>query len=546
MKFVTGTLILLVGALVCKIIGAVYRIPLSNVIGVEGLGIYQLIFPIYSLFLMVISGGISVALSKIVAEERANGNFKNAKKYLKVSVLSVFLISLTFSIIFYFCSGVFASFQGNEKAELGYRAVSFALLFAGLIPCFRGFFQGFENMLPTVLSQIFEQVSKVLFGLWLGMVLLPHGVEFAVLGTILGVSIGEFLSLAYLLIRYLISRKKTIPNENNEKVSSNFGCLKKIYKLSLPITLNSIIMPMILALDSVLIVNLLSSASGFTSGYSTSLYGVYSGVVNSLINFPSVFAIAIATAIVPSISFSISKGKESNKSIALSLKIVFLICLPCFFVFLIFAPEIVKILFPKNLNSFPDFLFITSSLLRLCSINVCYISLIYLSSAILQAYGKAYIPLFSLLFSGIVRVLFTVFLVSVPGLNIFGAVYASLIGFGLCSTFNIFKLKKISGFQIQKKEAFSMVSTCVIFGISLALFKMVFVDFNLVVNFLTSVCFSSVIFVLLIILMPTFSKSEYEFIPFGNKINYIRQKTFNKMFKKNFQGNNFNIGGNDE
>lgn len=137
-KFAKGALILLIGGIVCKFIGAFYRIPLSNILGAEGIGIYQLIFPIYSLFLIFASGGVPIALSKLVAGCRARGEVGRAKRYLIQSLIILLIISIVFSVLFLFLGSKIATFQGNANASLGYVGVAIALVFASVLTAFRG------------------------------------------------------------------------------------------------------------------------------------------------------------------------------------------------------------------------------------------------------------------------------------------------------------------------------------------------------------------------------------------------------------------------
>ena len=160
-----GVIVLLFANFLCKFLGAFYRIPLSNILGAEGIGIYQLIFPIYSIFLILVSGGISTTLAKIIAKERANGDENKIYCYLKIAFVFTFVFSFIIAAFFLAFASNIAGFQGNLNAKLGYEIISAAVVFSSLITVFRGYFQGYEKMAPTAISQIIEQVFKLVLGL---------------------------------------------------------------------------------------------------------------------------------------------------------------------------------------------------------------------------------------------------------------------------------------------------------------------------------------------------------------------------------------------
>ena len=131
-KILGGAFILLVAGIICKLLGAFYRIPLSNILGSEGIGIYQLVFPVYSLILILSSGGVPIALSKIVAECRARGETERAKRFLLIAFLLLFVWSGIFSVVVVFCNEYIAARQGNSLAATGYIAISVALVFSSI------------------------------------------------------------------------------------------------------------------------------------------------------------------------------------------------------------------------------------------------------------------------------------------------------------------------------------------------------------------------------------------------------------------------------
>lgn len=157
-KLVGGAAVLAVGSIIAKLIGAFYRVPLTNILGAEGMGIYQLVFPVYALFMTLSTAGIPTALSRIVAEHRARG--EGAKKYLAAALLTLVALSALAGILVTALSRVLAEWQGNPAAAGGYVAIAPAIFFVGVIAGLRGWFQGEMYMLPTALSTSWSRRSN--------------------------------------------------------------------------------------------------------------------------------------------------------------------------------------------------------------------------------------------------------------------------------------------------------------------------------------------------------------------------------------------------
>ena len=159
-SFVLSAVILALGGFFAKAIGALYKIPLTNILGSAGMGLYYLVFPVYSLVITFCSSGINVALSTEVAKCRRNRNRYNEQKLLRVALVLSFCLSLLFTIIILLISKPLANFQGNINAYLGYVAIAPAIILSSIIATLRGYFQGVENMVPTTVSMIVEQIIK--------------------------------------------------------------------------------------------------------------------------------------------------------------------------------------------------------------------------------------------------------------------------------------------------------------------------------------------------------------------------------------------------
>jgi stage V sporulation protein B len=434
--FVKGAVILAAAGVICRLLGVVFRIPLSNIVGNYGIGLYQLVFPLYSLLLIISSAGVPVALSKIVARERDNP--AECKKILFNAVISLGVIGIIVSALFAVFARQIAALQGESDIWVLYTAIAPSVFFVWFISAFRGYFQGLSNMVPTAVSQIVEQIFKVGVGLTLAVLLVKKSVLWAVFGAVLAVSVSEFVAVILLFIIYLRVRKPK-PAAKTKKARLDFGVIKRIFVTSAPITLMSIVFPLVLMFDSFFIVPALQH-SGIKNA--TELYGVSSGAVHTLINLPTVVGMAIAAALVPMVARYFKQGQTAEmKSKAKSaVWTVFAFAVFCALVYFIFAPLILKILYAGAFRGRPEEFDIGVRLLRIESAAIILICLTQVITSILQGVDKSRWPLLGLLAGGAGKILFEIFLIKKIGIA--AVSISNVLCFGVALSVNIIIVAK--------------------------------------------------------------------------------------------------------
>lgn len=444
-----GSIILVIAGLVGKALGAVFRIPLSNILGAEGIGIYQMIFPVFSLALIICSGGVSVTVAHTIAKIRASGSGGEKKVFYKGFFFTL-ITSLLFGLAFFFLGDNISLVQGNALAGTGYKMVAVALVFSSLLASFRGLFQGYQNMLPTASSQIIEQVFKVVFGLVFAYFFVEKSVELGVVGAFLGISIAEIFAFLYMVFR---AKKLKLSKEDNGQFESRF------LLTNFSITLSFLIIPIITAFDSFVVINILKNF--FSSQMATSLYGLQSGMINSLINFPVVISVAISLAILPDLSFIISQNNtlSASEKIRKVFSFLLLILTPFILIFVFFAGDIMGLLYP----SLTDELLQTSKLLlQISAFEILFIGLLQISTTIFQSLDKPAIPIYILIFAGSIKVSLTLILVAMPQFNIMGLAISNLVFYAVASVLALFLVKKYLPFSLKLK-------TLIVGGTSLSL-----------------------------------------------------------------------------
>ena len=313
-SFIKGATILAVAGLAAKFIGAMFRIPMTNLIGSVGMSYYQMAYPIYSFLLIISTAGVPTAISKLVAENIALRNYSTAHKVFRLSIRLMLVIGLTTFLVFSAGSKLIARMVGSAKAYYSILAIAPSLVFVTLISAFRGYFQGMQDMTPTAASQIVEQAGKLVLGLWLASRYIPRGPEYGAAAAVVGVTLSEGAALVLLMGMYQGKRKKILESiRQTPKVrhsESYQSLLTRLIRIAFPITIGASIMPLMNMADAMIVVNRLKQV-GFQVEKAQSLYGLLTGCANPLINFPAVLTVSLAMSLVPAISESYA-GRDAR------------------------------------------------------------------------------------------------------------------------------------------------------------------------------------------------------------------------------------------
>lgn len=424
-----GTIVLIISGLICKLLGAFFRLPLTSILGIEGIGIFQMVMSVYSFALILTSGGVATALSKFVSQARARGDFKKIKCLLKTSLLYCIIFGAFVGLFMFLFSKQIAFLQQAEAGSFSYKLMLLLIPFGGIIATMRGIFQGYENMLPTAISQVLEQAVKFVLGLSFAYILGKNNVEEGVFGAFLGMTVGEIAAIVFLSI-YLKIKIKINPIENKLFSGQNF--LKAVIPLSVGVS----VLPLVSALDSFLVVSRLTVA-GFTSVFATQLFGLQTGVVGAILNFPLIISTSFSVAILPSISFLDAQlSNESENSVSKSLKVLWLVLLPLVFGICVISRPLYSLVYP-SLNA--DLLNFAVNLTYLGGISTIISALMQFFLTLLQAKGKFNYCMISYIIGGVLKICSVIVLCALPSVNIFGVVIGNII---LSSTVCIMALIK--------------------------------------------------------------------------------------------------------
>ena len=438
---------LALAGIVSKVLGALYRVPLTNALGAEGIGLYQTFFPVYALFLTIVGAAVPTVVGRYVAYADALGadipHTRAAAKRIS------FILGITGAIAAATLALPVAALQARPQIWKGYLIVAPAVFAVTLAAYFKGYFIGKGRMTANALSQTAEQAVKLAVGLTLAFVLADYGAEIAVYGALAAVTVSEFAGLALMCAAY---RKEKL-DEINFRTRVDKRIYYDIVKAALPITAAALVLPVSGFLDSFLIVRLLT-AGGSALDAATAQYGLYSGAVGTVVNLPVVIAVSLAVAVIPKVSSGVAKGEfvRVNEATGLTLGAGLAVSVPCFFALLVFAGDVVSVLYPGFSG---EELAGASAILRYQAVNVVAASMVQLLSGILQALGSgksaaAYLAL-SVAFKTVLQV------VLVPRIGIVAAPLAQFSAYALAAALSLVRYTELVGKNSQLVKTSSKI-----------------------------------------------------------------------------------------
>ena len=427
---IKGAIILSAAGIVCRLLGVLFRIPLSNIVGNYGIGLYQLVFPLYSLLLIISSAGIPVALSKMIA--RVCEQQQQAKRIFVNALLALLIIGAIITVLFFALARPIAAWQGKAEIWPLYMAIAPAISFVCVISAYRGYFQGLNNMIPTAISQIVEQSIKVVAGLGLSFWLIRYGILWSVFGAILAVAISELTATVLLVVVYHVHTRRVeqISVKANCERLLSWNIIQQIFRIAAPIMVMSLAFPVVQLFDSFYIVNALKHNG---VGQATELYGIATGAVHTLINLPSVVGVALATVMLPAVSRSFKQGnlKMMHRRVWLALGFMTLFGFGIVVGLNLLPRWILNLLYHRAFANHPDELSTAVLLLRIESWAVILIGLTQIIGSILQGMDYEKVPMWALIVGGAVKIVFEI--IALKQLGIMAVSIANLLCFSVAT-----------------------------------------------------------------------------------------------------------------
>jgi stage V sporulation protein B len=523
-SFLKGAVILGVAGIVVKILGAFFRIPLGNYIGDTGMSYYQSAYPVYNWLLVISTAGLPTAIAKMVSEKNAIDDLDALHKIFKTAFMVMFVIGLISSGMLFIGASTIVNFVKNPKAIYSMRAIAPALFFVSIMSVFRGYFQGLQRMKPYAISQVIEQLFRVIVGLSLAIFFLSQGTEYAAAGATFGASVGGLFGFVVIVIMYLRTRDEIFIDKKPKKFPqlSTKEIIVRLFKIAIPVTLGASVLPIMNLIDLGIVMRRLHSIG--MAAQANELYGQLTGYAATLVNLPQVITAAVQISIVPAVSHIMIKEKEKlNHTIENGIRTALLIGLPAAVGLVTLSEGIIGLLYPMQM----DLIVSTGRILSVLGWGIAFLSLFQVTTGILQGLGRQTIPAKNLFVGAIIKLILSYVLIGIPQLNILGAALSTVIGFGVAAFLNFYTLKKLVQLDISYYKVFvKPLIVVVLMGIIVKIAYMIGVQLTNSIRLATviGIFFGVLSYAILLFKTNTITEDDYRFIPGGDKIRDIRKK----------------------
>lgn len=524
-SFIKGAAILGLAAIVIKILGAFFRIPLGNFIGSEGMSYYQGAYAFYNQLLVVSTAGIPTAIAKIISERLAVGNERGANRVLKVSTYLMLGIGLFTALFMFFAAPFIAAKTGNQGSMYPMLALVPALLFVSLMAVYRGYFQGRQMMESYAISQVIEQFFRVIGGLTLAVVLLGSGLQYAAAGATLGASIGSGVGFVYIYTAYrrFVKKNPEILKKGDASYEPFFKILGEILLIAIPITIGASVMPIMGIADASMVIVRLQSI-GFDNASAQSLYGQLSGFAQSIVNLPQVITAAVQISIVPAIAYQRIRGDKVGMShnVETGLRLAMIIGLPCAVGISMLSGPIIKLLYPLQ----PEVWVTTGKILGIYGWGIIFLSVYQITTGMIQGLGKPILPAIFLMVGAAIKIVLTYFLVAVPSLNVMGAAMSTIAAFAVASLLNISFILTRKEISISYNKVFiKPIIDVVVMGV------VVLGGYNLLsmiipgrLSTVLAILLGGFVYMVMLFATDTISEDDLAIMPGGAKLNRLKNK----------------------
>ena len=566
-KFLKGALVLAGANFLVKIIGAFFKVPLYELIGKEGNGIFNVAYQIYTFMFIIATAGFPVAVSKMVAESIAKNDEYDARRILETAVILLGAIGVAGSMLLYVFAKQLAAFLGNPDSEMAIKVIAPAVFFVSILSAYRGYFQGKQNMYPTAASEVVESSGKLILGIAAAYIFMSMTInnamtknidfslkeissthlrtQYSATGAIFGVTAGTFLAFALMLVIYFWKEKKKRPLLG-QPIRTRRNIMKNLVLIAVPITIGASVSSLTSLIDLATIMNRLVvnpyvfdkysyifaegtefAHSAVEEGWdkitllqkkANSLYGMYTGQAQTMFNLPLTIVVALSMSIVPAISTAIAEKSPSsaNTITASVLRITMLFALPCAMGFFVLSEPILRVLY-SDANA--------ADLLQKLAGAVAFVALVSVSNAVLQAYGRVYFPVVNMLVGGVAKILMNYTLIPLWGID--AAPIATTVCYGIIALLNlvciikVLKVKMNFIYLIIKPAVAAIIMGGCVFAIYSGL-NAVMPESRLVT--LASIAIGALVYAVVLVLIKGIKKEDILNLPKGNRIAEIMTK----------------------
>ncbi len=454
-SFLRGTAILVVAGIVTKALGALFTIPLTRLIGAEGVGLLHMASPVFAIALVLCVSGIPVATSKLVAERQALADAQGARQVLLVCLGFIIPVAVALSAALHAGAGIISTFVVKDpRAYFALKYLSPALAATAVSSVLRGYFQGCRTMTPTAVSHVAEQVARVIVGLALAYALMPRGVQWAAAGAAMGTCVGSAVGLVLLVAFYLATGREPpagrtrrrpfggrtgarLPGAGGRARATAGGTLRQLLLLAGPATVAALAVPLLDAINAIIVPARLQQA-GLSVTESTRLFGHLSVMAVGLVALPGVVTSAVAANLVPQVAAADAAGQRQRaRGLARqAVRSALVIGLPAAAGLAVLPTQICALLFKDPAGGAP------LSVMAFASVFFC---LQQTTAGVLNGLGRVLVPARNGLVGAVVAGAVNFVLTAMPGVGVRGAALGTGLAFLVTGMLNTLAVGGLTG-----------------------------------------------------------------------------------------------------
>lgn len=439
-SFFGGAAILAAGIIMVKIISAVYKIPLVNILGSKGYADFTAAFNIFNILLMISTGGIPVAMSKMISQAHTQGRQNQVHKIFRVAFGFFLILGVACSLFMLLFAGQLANVMNNTQAVWCIRMLAPSVALVCCLACFRGYAQGHRNMTPSSVSQIIEALFKLIVGLtlaWILIALLNKDESIGAAGAIVGVTVSEAVAVVYMAVNFFRSRREE-PAYGDDEPEGSSGILKVCLSLAIPISLTSASTGIITAVDNSLVMGRLQNALLMTEEAARNLMGNYTGV-QTVYQIPASLMVAITASVIPAVTVCFTRRDRTGagRIVGSALKTAALLAIPSGVGMIVLGTPITKLLFSKLDPA------VAGPILSILGVANIFVCMMLVCNSVLQSHGILNVPIVTMIIGGILMVIFDFVMVGNPSINIFGSPIGTCICFGTTCALDLWAVKRV-------------------------------------------------------------------------------------------------------
>lgn len=456
-KFLKGTIILLIAGFITRILGFINRIVIARFIGEEGVGLYMMAFPTLMLVITITQLGLPVAISKKVAEAEAKGDYKKIKNILVVSLSTTVFLSVLFTPALLFLTPYLSNLLFTDsRVQLPLLAITPVIPIVAVSSVIRGYFQGRQNMKPTAIAQVLEQVVRISLIVILTKLFLPYGIEYAAAGAMLSAVLGELISLVYLFTSFKIRKRFPVRKRFFKHLTDGRNTFKELMGIGLPTLGSRLIGNLSWFFEPIVVAHSLALA-GIGTSLATKQYGSLTGLAMPLLLLPSFITVSLSTSLVPAISEAYSRNDQALIEYRLQQAIRFVLLTGGISIVVLYI--LAEPIMEKMYGSTSGAVFV--------KMMAPFFLLNYVQAplqATLQALDLARAAMINSLIGAIFKLVVIFSFASQPSFGIHGAAIGILAGMVLVTFLHFATILKVISFTFYIKDYVKMIVTMVLTG----------------------------------------------------------------------------------